>query len=144
MPTSTGNVQIITGVGGIDGCGVGGRGGGRRGAAWMGGGGRRGVAAGRATAVEDRGVQRQRAALGNVGRGRRGGVDVWEWRWLLWRRRWRRGVEYCMLCEEEESSMSVISTNSHTVMHKFCLLCVCSQFLRFASIQKGGREPKHS
>jgi hypothetical protein len=43
-----------------------------------------------------------------------------------------------MLCEEEESSMSVISTNSHAVVHKFCLLCVHSQFLRFVSVQRGG------
>ncbi len=49
-----------------------------------------------------------------------------------------------MLCEEEESSMSVISTNSHSDMHKFCLLCIRSQFLRFASVKKGGREQKHS
>ncbi len=40
--------------------------------------------------------------------------------------------------------MSVISTNSHAVVHKFCLLCVRSQFLRFVSVQRGGREPKHS
>jgi hypothetical protein len=53
-------------------------------------------------------------------------------------------MEYFMLCEEEESSMSVISTNSHAVVHKFCLHCVRSQFLRFASIQRGGREPKYS
>ncbi len=70
-------------------------------------------------------------------------MDVWEWRWLLWRRR-RQGVEYFMLCEEEESSMSVISTNSYAAVHKFSLLCVRLQFLRFASIQRGCREPKHS
>jgi hypothetical protein len=40
--------------------------------------------------------------------------------------------------------MSVISTNSPSVVHKFCLLCVCLQFLRLASVQRGGRDPKHS
>ena len=64
-----------------------GGGGGRRGAASGGGGGRQGAAAARATTAEDRGGRRRRAASGNVGWGRTGGVDVWEWRWLLW---WRR------------------------------------------------------
>jgi hypothetical protein len=46
-----------------------------------------------------------------------------------------------MLCKEEESSMRVISTNSHAVMHKFCSLCVRSQLFSVASVQRVGREP---
>jgi hypothetical protein len=50
------------------------------------------------------------------------------------------GINYFMLCKEEESSMRVISTNSHAVVHKFCSLSVRSQRFSVASIQRAGRE----